>query len=151
MSIYATMWTTSDDDHTTGCEDGPCCAKWVRARKGSQAYENARLRKFNGERWNLNDSKPCTCGAGVLPYMGSHVLPGEEDANGYAEVASIPGHIERVGREAEKPVDDETPWPFIRMSIGSDSGHAAVVLTEQHVRNLCEALTWWLEARSEAS
>ena len=150
MSIYATMWDTSSDDHTTG-DEGPFCGKWVQVRKTSAAYERARLIFFDGRRYNLDPKKPCSCGAGTLPYGGSHILPGEQPADGHAEIALIPGHIERDGREDEQPPDDQTPWPYLRLGVGSPEGRCTVVLSEQHVKALHESLTYWLEARGALS
>lgn len=147
MSIYATLWSTYPDDH--GFDDGGVrCAKWKQVAKGSPQWEHARLITFVGKRYRLDSKTPCSCGAGTLPYYGSHVLPSDEDkADGGLEVAAIPGYIERVGREDEKPLDDDTPWPYLRLCVDFGENNAAIVLTEKHVTELYDALTYWLEAR----
>jgi hypothetical protein len=85
-------------------------------------------------------------------YEGSHVLPSDTDRRGgCVEVAAIPNHITRDGR------DDATEGSlkdWLRLSVQSvesedpgafSAADATVVLTRNQVERLNETLTGWLD------
>lgn len=135
MSIYGTMWCSYPDDHDDHC------AKWRRCTKAEA--EASGLYAWGDDGYSLlDDSRDCTCDAGTLPYFGSHVLPAETDTpRGSIEVACIPGHITRDGRDAEKPADDDDHWPYMRLCVND----AETVLNHRHVTELHDALGTWLD------
>lgn len=122
MSIYGTFWAADDGDHTD------TCAAWVR-REG--------LLEKSGT--------PCSCGQPGAPilYRGSHILPAESDQRGgYVGLAEIPSHITRDGRD-DGPEDGVTPWPYVRVSVGTEDA----VLDEAGALAMYHALGNWLLAR----
>jgi hypothetical protein len=134
MSIYASWLTLGDGEH----EDG--CAIYVEDPPGSNCFE------FSGE--------PCDCGTPRAPivYEGSHVLPSNTDRRaGYIDVAGIPDHIVREGREDGR---EGVPKDWLRLSVGSVPSTtmygAALVLDRALVMELRDTLTAWLE-REEAA
>jgi hypothetical protein len=130
MSIYGTTLSLGDDEHEEGC------AIWVEVEPG--CFEHS--------------GKPCDCGIPRAPivYEGSHVLPSDDDRRGGGlDVAEIPDHIEREGREP--------PFDYLRLSVrnlpsrelwkGSpyvSAGDATVVLDRPLVKELRDTLTAWL-------
>ncbi|MEW1565759.1 hypothetical protein AB0454_22570 [Streptomyces sp. NPDC093509] len=75
-------------------------------------------------------------------YQGSHVLPSSADPRGdgwAVQVAQIPSHITRDGRD-DQP-EDGAPWPWLRLSVRSDD----VVLDRAQVAELHAALGVWLK------
>lgn len=134
MSIYATWLSLGDDEH----EDG--CAVYVEDPPGSDCFE------FSG--------RPCSCGTPRAPivYEGSHVLPSPGDRRGgYIDVAAIPNHIERDGRDddGEGALKD-----WLRLTVGNppsaSTGDACVVLDRPLVVELRDTLTAWLEREPDA-
>jgi hypothetical protein len=135
VSIYGTRLSLSNDEH----EDG--CAIWVEVEPG--CFEHS--------------GNPCDCGIPRAPlvYEGSHVLPGDDDRRGGGiDVAEIPNHIEREGREP--------PFDYLRLSVYNlpsietykgkpyvAAGNAAVVLDRLLVEELRDTLTAWLDRSSE--
>lgn len=74
-------------------------------------------------------------------YNGSHVLPHPDsprDLTGIVQLAEIPSHITRDGRE-DQP-EDGAPWPWLRLSVG----HEDVVLHARQVRAMHQVLGAWL-------
>lgn len=121
MSVWGTIWW-ADEDHP---ED---CGIWVR----------------HEHHLEMGDG-PCTCGLRNAPivYQGSHILPAATDPRGSSvSLAEVPGHITRDGRD-DGPEDETGVWPWLRLSVGQ----ADVVLDEQLVVSLHQALGEWLEAR----
>lgn len=82
--------------------------------------------------------------AAPLVYQGSHILPDErtDPRGGYVDIALIPSHITRDGRD-ERP-EDGPPWPYLRFGVNG----ATVVLTRDQVEQIVMTLTWWLHAVS---
>lgn len=77
-------------------------------------------------------------------YRGSHILPAEDDPrDGSIGLALIPSHITRDGRD-DQP-EDGTPYPWLRLSIDVDDGHAAAVIDPAQARYLAEQLTAWAD------
>ena len=123
MSIYAS-WPAPDDDHHE--ED---CAVWDEDPPGSGIME------WTGE--------PCSCALPRAPivYQGSHVLPSSTDERGgRVDIASIPGHITRDGRD-DGP-DEDVPWAFLRLGVNEET----VVLDRAGVELVHRTLGVWLEA-----
>jgi len=113
MSIYCSYWGAGDE-HSDKCK---------------------RIRKVRGG-FVQDDSKPCTCGSCPIEYMGSHVLPKENDRrDGNIGISAIPDHITDENL-------DFMPWkPFLRVHINS----ATVVITREQTEKLFRALAGWLE------
>lgn len=121
MSIYGSLNAPDDLDH----EDG--CACYVEKPPGSGCWE------FSGE--------PCDCGQPDAPlvYRGSHVLPSDNDERGgWVDIASIPYHITRDGRDDRD--ESEGPWPYLRFGVNTET----VVLTPRHVATIHAELGGWL-------
>lgn len=78
-------------------------------------------------------------------YLGSHVLPAEEDPRDVAiGLALIPSHITRDARD-DGP-DDERPWPWLRLTLDTRNGHPAdVILNPPQARHLAALLTDWAD------
>ncbi len=77
-------------------------------------------------------------------YHGSHILPITEDPrDGSVQLAEIPSHITRDGRD-DAP-DDDQPWPWARLSIDTADGSADVVLDPGQARALAAALLAWAD------
>ncbi|MET8978535.1 hypothetical protein ABZX85_23245 [Streptomyces sp. NPDC004539] len=73
-------------------------------------------------------------------YQGSHILPsGDDPREGDVQLAEIPSHITRDGRD-DQPEDD-APWPWLRLSIDD----ADVILDPATARYLAEQLTDWAD------
>jgi hypothetical protein len=86
-----------------------------------------------GTIFDLEDNPP-------YAYQGSHVLPSEGDArDGVVQLAEIPSHITRDGRD-DQP-EDGAPWPWLRLSVNQ----ADTVLDHAQVRGLWEVMGAWLE------
>lgn len=75
-------------------------------------------------------------------YQGSHVLPHEDDQRdeGWSvQVAKIPSHVTRDGRD-DQP-EDGVPWPWLRLSIHSEDA----LLSRAQVAELHASLGAWLK------
>lgn len=76
-------------------------------------------------------------------YRGSHILPHEDDervdADLAVQLAQIPSHITRDGRD-DQP-EDGTPWPWLRLSLGMEDA----VLDRGQVAKFYASLGAWLE------
>lgn len=75
-------------------------------------------------------------------YQGSHVLPSDSDGRDpgcVVQLAEVPSHITRDGRD-DQPEDD-APWPWLRVSLGREDA----VLDREQVQGLWEAMGAWLE------
>jgi len=121
MSVFASLSAPDDSYHGDGC------AVFVEASLG--------VLEFSG--------KDCDCGKPDSPivYMGSHVVPSDEDAReGVVDIALIPSHITRDGRD-DQP-EDGTPWPFLRFGVNEGT----VILTPRNVRQIRDTLTDWLDS-----
>jgi hypothetical protein len=110
----------------------------------------ARMKKLRPKVYEVDDSKPCTCGSSPVKYQGSHVLPSKRDArDGSLGIAAIPGHIHRYRR---KPLsDDNMPYhPWLRVSINvEDPTDQTVLLTRVQVQALKDELEYWLKNTTE--
>lgn len=85
--------------------------------------------------------------SGGLPYVyqRSHVLPHEGDERGGdVQLAEIPSHITRNGRD-DQP-EDGVPWPWLRLSVNQ----ADVVLNRDQVRGMYESMGAWLDQTNPA-
>lgn len=138
MSIYGSS-VVFDDTHA---ED---CAIWVESPSEPGIYAAF--------------GETCTCGLRNAPivYEGSHVLPADTDRRGGGvDVASIPGFIERDGRDQP---DEDGHHPWLRLSVDNvesleqwhgkpyvRAGRAVVVLDARHVARLHKYLGEWLGA-----
>lgn len=81
-----------------------------------------------------------------IRYRRSHVLPSpDDDRAGRLDLALIPGHVTRDGRD-DGPEDDDKCWPYLRVSIaeGDDDDGATVVLDAHQVAQLRDELDLWL-------
>lgn len=117
MSIFASMAAPDHDEHEDNCQG------WEK-KDG--------LWEFVG---------PCSCGQPDAPlvYQGSHVLPTDDDERGgYVDLALIPSHITRDGRD-DRP-EDGAPWPWLRFGVN----HETVILTRRNVEQIHKTLGWWL-------
>lgn len=77
-------------------------------------------------------------------YRGSHLLPHDDDPRaGDIQLAEIPSHITRDGRD-DQPADG-APWPWLRLSVDSHDGTADVLLDVAQVRYLAEQMTEWAD------
>jgi hypothetical protein len=75
-------------------------------------------------------------------YLGSHLLPHEDDPrHGDIQLAEIPSHITRDGRD-DQP-EDGAPWPWVRLSVDTPDGGVDLVLDIAQARYLAEQLTDW--------
>jgi hypothetical protein len=142
MSIYGSC-IVLDCRH----EDG--CGKWVR--------------DDDGELWDIDDTRPCTCGLPDAPfvYQGSHRLPAETDPKGgYLDLAVIPDHITRDGHPEGQEGQRKS---FVRLSVMNppsdeiyrgrpyiEGGHSVIVLHRRHIKRLHEFLGDWLVAEDVA-
>lgn len=73
-------------------------------------------------------------------YQGSHILPSEEDLrDGTVQLAEVPSHITRDGRD-DQP-EDGAPWPWMRLSVNQ----ADAVLHARQVREVYESMGAWLQ------
>lgn len=122
MSIYASLPAPDDLRH----ED--CCTKWREVEPG--VFESV-------------EGAPCTCGLPRAPivYRGSHVLPSaaSDPRGGSVDLALIPGHITRNGRD-DGP-DDGAPWPYLRLGVNGET----VVLDRAGVALVHRTLSRWLD------
>lgn len=138
MSIYGTILHLDGDDH-----DVEHCDAYYEASDGC---------------WE-HTGRACTCDAWKrqpIVYEGSHILPADNDRRGGGmEIASIPDHITRDGRD---DVPEGVLKDWLRLGIWSrDSteqyqgkpyqtgGDATVILTRLLVEELHAALGAWLE------
>ena len=124
MSIYATWLDLSEDDHAEGC------AVFTEIEPG----------------WFELSGYPCDCGTPRAPlvYQGSQVLPADTDERGgMVEVAAIPSHITRNGRD-DAPEGGLKDW----LRLGVNEG--TVVLPRPLVAELRDTLTQWLDAEERA-
>lgn len=124
MSIYCSTFGFGDDHK-------PRCAK---------------LTKIATKSYELDDSKPCTCGDSPIKYQGSHVIPSDKaERGGYLSLGAIPGHIDRPKLKAIS--DDMTPYhPWLRISVdsGPEDRDPTVILTRKQVTALRDELNRWL-------
>ncbi|WP_045562687.1 hypothetical protein [Streptomyces sp. FxanaA7] len=84
--------------------------------------------------FDLEDNPP-------YAYQGSHVLPSAQDARdeGWSvQLAQVPSHITRDGRDDEP--EDGAPWPWLRLSMHSED----IVLDRGQVADLHAVLGAWL-------
>jgi hypothetical protein len=137
VSIYAS-WSGLDCEH----EDG--CAFWVEVSDGL---------------FERGSEADCTCGLPRAPliYQGSHVLPSADDPKGgYVEIASIPDHITRPGRDD----GGEGPKDWLRLSVGSvplpgeeprEAESDSLVLTRKQVEIVRDEMTEWLDRKPEGA
>lgn len=73
-------------------------------------------------------------------YQGSHHLPYHDDLrDGDIQLAEIPSHITRDGRD-DQP-EDGAPWPWLRLSVDD----ADVILDPANARYLADQLTDWAD------
>ena len=78
-------------------------------------------------------------------YQGSHILPTDDDLrDGDVQLAEVPSHITRDGRN-DQPEDDN-PWPWLRLSVND----ADVILDPAQARYLAEQLADWAD-RADSS
>jgi hypothetical protein len=127
VSIYAS-WRGLDCEHEDGCK------YWVES--GDCVFEPG-------------DPDDCTCGLPLAPllYQGSHVLPSDDDPKGGCiEIASIPDHITREGRD-DAPEGALKDW--LRFGVYTAEDDVTLVLTRRHVEFLRDQLTGWLERGNE--
>jgi len=77
-------------------------------------------------------------------YQGSHLLPRDNDKRGGSvDLALIPSHITRDGRDDK--AEDEAPWPWLRLGVSDGIGSdATVVITSRQAKRLRDSLTDWL-------
>lgn len=129
MSVWGTIWSADDDEHTNQCSRWPPPIK-----TGPHTWSST-----------LDDSRPCDCGQPGAPiiYQPSHILPAPTDQRGgHVSLAEVPGHVTRDGRD-DGPDDAWGVWPWLRLSVGQEDA----VLDEALVRSLRDALDGWLTAR----
>ena len=140
MSIYAT-WLSIEDARETAAE--------MEAAGISYGVIGE-----DGPIDDLDELDPEELDAPIV-YEGSHVLPSDNDRRGGSvEVAAIPHHITRDGRDdaSEGALKD-----WLRLSVDSldsiktykdapyvSGGSATVVLTRNQVERLRDTLTAWL-------
>lgn len=140
MSIYAT-WLSIEDARETAAE--------MEAAGISYGVIGE-----DGPIDDLDELDPEELDAPIV-YEGSHVLPSDNDRRGGSvEVAAIPDHITRDGRDdaSEGALKD-----WLRLSVDSldsiktykdapyvSGGSATVVLTRNQVERLRDTLTAWL-------
>jgi hypothetical protein len=155
LSIYATCFTISDDEHK------PSCAKYrllgeypldeAFSVQGGVLYVPAgELHRVYARVLEAS----CTCGnPAPLIYQGSHVNPADDDPRGGSlSVAAIPNfcHPSVRGTDAE----DGPPVEFLRVDVAEDEttyhggnpGYATVVLDRAQVQKFRDCLTGWLES-----
>lgn len=88
---------------------------------------------------------------GPYLYEGSHILPDETTPrihDGHLFLCAIPGYIARPGREQP---DEDTPWPWLRLSVGDHEGQTTVLLGPAHAKEIMACLDGWLsDLRSDA-
>jgi hypothetical protein len=129
MSVYCSTFGLGDE-HTSECE---------------------RMTKLSKGAYSVDDSKPCTCGSCPIQYLGSHILPTDNDRRGgYLSLGAIPLHITRDGRD-DGPEDGW--WPWLRLSVSAKECGGdldTVLLTRRQVEGFRDALNEWLENSSTA-
>lgn len=77
-------------------------------------------------------------------YQGSHILPDEDDPRGGSiSLAIIPSHITRDGRDNQP--EDGRPWPWLRLSVDTDTDDPAVLLNPTQARHHGAQLTAWAD------
>ena len=126
MSIWATILVL-DDDHTD------TCTAWQQPDLTLRLY---------------HPTGPCGCGRPNQPYRyrGSHILPAPDDPRGGSvQLAEVPSHITRDGRD-DVPADD-TPWPWLRLSTTDPD----TILNPPQARQLADALTGWLATQPDGT
>jgi hypothetical protein len=156
VSIYATCFTISDDEHEHSCAkyrflgEYPLDEVWhtegvaMVTNGGTPGMDLAYARVPGAS---------CTCGnPAPLIYQGSHVNPADDDPRGGSlSVAAIPNfcHPSVRGTDAE----DGPPVEFLRVDMAEDEatyhggnpGYATVVLDRAQVVKFRDCLTQWLE------
>lgn len=93
-----------------------------------------------GTIFDLEDNPP-------YRYDGSHILPsqgGPRDPGCPVQLAEIPSHITRDGRD-DQP-EDGVPWPWMRLSLGRED----TVLDRAQVQGMWQSMGAWLEQTGEA-
>lgn len=89
----------------------------------------------------VDDEEPC---GPPWVYQGSHILPSEDDPRGGTiDLAHIPSHITRDGRD-DQPEDDK-PWPWLRLGVVEDGVVIDVVINPAQARHLADQLTGWAD------
>lgn len=78
-------------------------------------------------------------------YHGAHVVPSETERTAASvDLALIPSHITRDGRD-DQP-EDERPWPWLRMeTVTSAWDQGPVVVNPAQARDLARQLTEWAD------
>jgi hypothetical protein len=156
VSIYATQFTISDDEHE------PSCAKYrlIGEYPPGEAFtvEGGAMYVTAGDLERVYARVPeasCTCGnPAPLVYQGSHVNPADGDPRGGSlSLAAIPNfcHPSVRGTDAE----DGAPVEFLRVDMAEDEatyhggnpGYATVVLDRAQVVKVRDGLTAWLDAK----
>lgn len=80
-------------------------------------------------------------------YAGSNVLPSEDQRKAASvDLALIPSHITRDGRD-DQP-EDGAPWPWLRIDVfnGDDWEGATAVINPAQARDLARQLTEWADS-----
>lgn len=82
-----------------------------------------------------------------LQYQGSHVLPRDRDKRaGSVDLAYIPPHITRNGKDTRSEDAPIHPWLRLGVSVDNYACRNTVILTRIQVEKLREQLDWWLKA-----
>lgn len=82
-------------------------------------------------------------------YQGSHILPSAEDPRGgYIELACVPDHISRSGRD-DGVEGDLKDWLRVTL-FGEGECKDTVVLDRSQVEALRDYLTGWIDAEERA-
>jgi hypothetical protein len=140
MSIYGSAWSADADDHADDCAQWQQCAC-------TDPYAHRRARIGDGQHWQRDRGRICTCHCGPIVYRGSHVLPSDDDPRGGAlTFAEIAGDITALGRFG--PQDEDTPWPFLAGTMRAEGAEDCqdVVLDRPLVLSLRDYLSDWLAA-----
>ena len=131
MSIFGSHEAPDDSEHTDEC------GGW----------------RKEGDLWSFDG--PCDCGQPDAPlvYQGSHVLPSDGDKRGgFVDIASIPSHVTRDGRDALFALDSfgggfviqsfAAYWFYLRFGVNQET----VILTRRNVAQVAGTLAEWLGA-----
>lgn len=136
MSIYGTTVTFDAHEHADDC------AKWT------PIIDQIGTRLDNdGGQFVLSHDVACSCAAGPIRYLGSHVLPSNTDERGGSfAVGELAGFITRDGRD-DGPEEDDDAWPWLRVTIREAGAEDCqdVVLDRAQVTELRDYLSSWLD------